>query len=152
MASNAALAPEGFISVESLLGGRAVLGVRPKSRLDWVAVIRKGIPARAVESLQKATNLPQSELARALGIPERTLARRKREGVLSTEESAKVLRLARVFGRAEDVFDNGETALDWLRSPNASLAGKTPLGLLDTDVGAESVLDTLGRIEHGVFA
>jgi uncharacterized protein (DUF2384 family) len=28
----------------------------------------------------------------------------------------------------------------------------TPLSLLDTDIGADSVLDTLGRIEHGVFA
>ena len=27
-----------------------------------------------------------------------------------------------------------------------------PLSLLDTDIGAESVMDTLGRIEHGVFA
>ncbi|NCC41946.1 MAG: DUF2384 domain-containing protein, partial [Gammaproteobacteria bacterium] len=26
------------------------------------------------------------------------------------------------------------------------------LSLLDTEIGAESVLDTLGRIEHGVFA
>jgi uncharacterized protein (DUF2384 family) len=32
------------------------------------------------------------------------------------------------------------------------LSGATPLSLLDTDIGAESVLDTLGRIEHGVFA
>jgi len=45
-----------------------------------------------------------------------------------------------------------DAALDWLKSPNAALAGTTPLSLLDTDIGAESVLDTLGRIEHGVFA
>jgi len=96
--------------------------------------------------------LSQSEFARALDIPERTLARRKREGVLNSEESAKVLRLARVVGRASEVFDDPDAALDWLKSPNAALSGATPLSLLDTDIGAESVLDTLGRIEHGVFA
>jgi putative toxin-antitoxin system antitoxin component (TIGR02293 family) len=87
-----------------------------------------------------------------LGIPERTLARRKKEGVLNSEESAKLVRLARVVERAKDVFEDFEASLNWLKSPNAALSGATPLSLLDTDIGAESVLDTLGRIEHGVFA
>jgi putative toxin-antitoxin system antitoxin component (TIGR02293 family) len=104
-----------------------------------------------VESLVKAMRLSQSELARALGIPERTLARRKREGVLSSEESSKLLRLARVLGRANEVFEDPGAALNWLRSANSALSGATPLSLLDTDIGAETVLDTLGRIEHGVF-
>jgi putative toxin-antitoxin system antitoxin component (TIGR02293 family) len=134
-----------------LLGGAGVLRTRPHSTLDWIEVVRKGIPAAAVESVVKAMRLSQSELARALGIPERTLARRKREGVLSSEESSKLLRLARVLGRANEVFEDPEAALNWLRSPNSSLSGATPLSLLDTDIGAESVLDTLGRIEHGVF-
>ena len=49
-------------------------------------------------------------------------------------------------------FDDPAAAVDWLKSPNAALRGNAPLGLLDTDIGAENVLDTLGRIEHGVFA
>jgi putative toxin-antitoxin system antitoxin component (TIGR02293 family) len=152
MAGQAATFAEEFPSVESLLGGRAVLGIKPRSNLDWVELIRRGIPARAVESLQKTIKLSQAELARTLGIPERTLARRKRVGILNTEESAKLLRLARVFGRADEVFEDADAALDWLRSPNRSLAGKTPLELLDTEIGAESVLDALGRIEHGILA
>ena len=152
MARFAVSAPPSFRSVENLLGGRGVLRAKPHSALDWIEVIRNGIPAAAVESLLKAMQLSQSELARALGIPERTLARRKREGVLNSEESAKLLRLARVVGRANEVFEDPEAALHWLKSPNAALSGATPLSLLDTDIGAESVLDTLGRIEHGVFA
>ena len=152
MAGIAGSAPASFRSVENLLGGRGVLRASPHSTLDWIAVIRSGIPAAAVESLLKATQLSQSDLARALGIPERTLARRKREGVLNSEESAKLLRLARVVGRANGVFADPKAALHWLKSPNAALSGATPLSLLDTDIGAESVLDTLGRIEHGVFA
>ena len=152
MASFAVTVPQAFRSVENLLGGRAVLRVKPHSKLDWIEVIRQGIPAVAVEALTKAIRVPQSELARALGIPERTLARRKREGILTSEESGKLLRLARVVGRANEVFEDLDTALHWLKSPNSALSGATPLGLLDTDVGAESVLDTLGRIEHGVFA
>ena len=141
-----------FRSIESLLGGRAKLRAKPQSALDWIEVIRNGIPAAAVESLLEAMQVSQSELARALGIPERTLARRKREGVLNSEESAKLLRLARVVARATEVFEDAEPALHWLKSPNSALSGATPFSLLDTDIGAESVMDTLGRIEHGVFA
>lgn len=144
--------PETFGAIEKLLGGKAVLRARPRSTLDWIEVIRHGLPAAAVDSLLKVIQLSQSDLARVLDIPERTLARRKREGLLNSEESAKLLRLARVVGRANEVFESSEAAIHWLKAPNTSLGRKTPLSLLDTDIGAESVLDTLGRIEHGVFA
>lgn len=152
MATAAAHVSQHSHSVEALLGGRGVLRVKPQSALDWVSVIRLGIRSAAVDSLTKFIRISQSELATALAIPERTLARRKREGTLSSEESAKLVRLARVVERAEEVFEDFDSALSWLKSPNAALLGATPLSLLDTDIGAESVLDTLGRIEHGVFA
>lgn len=142
----------GNLSVMSLLGGGKILNARPRTALDWVSVIRKGISSAAVDSLTKFLRVTQSELAAALGIPERTLARRKKEGTLNSEESAKLVRLARVVERAEVVFGDLDTALSWLKSSNAALSGAEPLSLMDTDIGAESVLDTLGRIEHGVFA
>lgn len=49
------------------------------------------------------------------------------------------------------VFEDTEVALGWIQSSNSSLGGVTPLSLLDTEMGADVVLDTLGRIEHGVF-
>ena len=152
MATSTVMSNRPFKAVETLLGGRGVLRVAPRSSLDWVKMIRKGIPAAAVESLTRTLGVSQSELAATLGIPERTLARRKREGMLTSEESAKLVRLARAVGRAKEVFEDLDAALNWLKSPNAALSGVAPLSLLDTDIGAESVLDTLGRIEHGVFA
>ena len=135
-----------------LLGGPRVLASTPRSSLDWVAMIRRGIPASAVEALTSSTHLSKGELAAAVGIPERTLARRKREGRLTSEESSRLVRLARIVARGEEVFEDLVSAVDWLKTPNVSLGGAAPLSLLDTDIGAESVMDTLGRIEHGVFA
>jgi putative toxin-antitoxin system antitoxin component (TIGR02293 family) len=149
--ATATLAPV-RVSVETLLGGKRVLKRKPRSPLDWVAVIREGIPSQASVSLAEWVGISQSELAAALGIPQRTLARRRREGTLNSEESAKIVRLARVVQRAAEVFPDLDAALDWLKSPNAALSHETPLNLLDTDVGSDSVMDTLGRIEHGVFA
>jgi len=139
------------LSVEFLLGGKQVLQVKPRTSLDWVSVIRQGISAAAVDFLAKTIRITNSDLAAALGIPERTLARRKKEGVLNSEESAKLVRLARVIERSDEVFEDMNASLNWLKSPNTTLLGATPLSLLDTDIGAENVLDTLGRIEHGVF-
>jgi putative toxin-antitoxin system antitoxin component (TIGR02293 family) len=152
MSHAAALSAPPFFAVEDLLGGPPVLASAPRSPLDWVDAIRRGLPAAAVDALTKVTHLSQSELAAAVGIPERTLARRKREGRLTSEESSRLVRLARAVTRGEEVFEDLDAAVDWLKSPNASLGGTTPLSLLDTDIGAESVMDTLGRIEHGVFA
>lgn len=140
------------LTAVSMLGGNQVLQDKPRTALDWVAVIRQGIPAASIDSIAKTIRVTQSELAVALGIPERTLARRKKEGLLTSDESAKLIRLARVVERAEEVFEDMPATIDWMKSPNAALAGETPLSLLDTDIGAESVLDTLGRIAHGVFA
>jgi putative toxin-antitoxin system antitoxin component (TIGR02293 family) len=141
-----------FLSAEDLLGGPSVLVWSPRSSLDWVSIVRGGISATAVDALVRSIRISQTELSAALGIPERTLIRRKREGALSSEESAKVVRLARLVQRAEEVFENLDVSVDWLKSANSSLSGQTPLSLVDTEIGAELVMDTLGRIEQGVFA
>ncbi|HLF97717.1 MAG TPA: antitoxin Xre/MbcA/ParS toxin-binding domain-containing protein [Methylococcaceae bacterium] len=149
---NTVMLAQDFLSAEDLLGAPSPLPWPPRPALEWVSVIRRGLSAAAVDALAKSLKISRAELSQALNIPERTLARRKREGSMSSEESAKLVRLARVVHRAEEVFEGLDVALDWLKSPNAALSGQTPLNLVDTEMGAELVLDTLGRIEHGVFA
>ncbi len=139
-------------SVERLLGGAGVVRGKPRTPGEWIELDRRGLPAAAVDSIAKGVGLSQAELCRLLAISERTLIRRKKEGRLSSDESAKVLRVARVVHRAIAVFENRAKALEWLKSPNRALGSASPLSLLDTDLGAEAVLDTLGQIEHGVFA
>ena len=141
-----------MISVLTLLGGEGVLNAKPRVVMDWIPLVRRGLPVASVDSIVRLTRIAQTEMAQALAIPERTLARRKREGVLSPEESAKFVRFARVVERAEEVFEDSSASLAWLKLVNPSLGGVTPLSLMDTDIGASTVLDTLGRIEHGVFA
>lgn len=131
--------------------GLAGAGNRTPSQLDWVAAIRKGLPAKAIDFIMESVDTSQTELAVNLKIPERTLIRRKQEGTLSPDESAKLVRVARTMERAQEVFGGIDAAKSWLKASNTALDGASPISLLDTDVGAESVLDTLGRIQHGVF-
>jgi putative toxin-antitoxin system antitoxin component (TIGR02293 family) len=60
-------------------------------------------------------------------------------------------RLMSISVHAGEVFANQEKAIHWLRSPNPSLEGKTPLEAAQTGRGYREVEDVLVRIEHGVL-
>ena len=124
----------------------------PSTIGDWLGVVRKGIPGPGVAGLLEAVGLTRTEFCAALNIPERTLARRMAQGRLTPDESEKVLRLGRVWERATTVLASDAAARDWLKSPNGALENAAPLSLLDADIGADAVLDLLGRIEHGIFS
>lgn len=147
----ASTASSGLTAI-ALLGGEPVLKVEPRIDQDWITLVRQGLPSACVDSLVDLTRIPQTEIARALAIPERTLARRKREGTLSPDESGKFVRFARVVERAQSVFSQADDAFDWLRHANAALGGVPPISLLDTEIGADTVMKVLGRIEHGIYA
>lgn len=140
------------IRVLALLGGTAVLQVESLTPLGWVSMIRQGFPTQALDSLGANTQAHTAELAQLLDISVRMLAQRRRTGFLSQQESERLFRVARVLARAEELFGNLEKAFRWLNSPIIVLSGATPLSLLDTEVGGKLVMDTLGRIEHGIPA
>jgi putative toxin-antitoxin system antitoxin component (TIGR02293 family) len=131
----------------------ALLTIRYDDNLHVVDVLKRGIPARALASLAEALKLTMPTLAAAVLIPQRTLERRLAvNSVLKTDEAERALRLARLFARAKDVFEDGDEAAEWFGEPLAVLGGQTPLELCATEAGAREVEQTLGRIEHGVFA
>lgn len=70
---------------------------------------------------------------------------------LKARKQTKNLHLM-VTRKAEKVFGDAAAAADWLNSKNTALGGVTPRSLLNTGGGTQSVLDVLGRIEHGVFS
>lgn len=57
----------------------------------------------------------------------------------------------KVLDRANSVFEDRDKAMIWLNSPCYELGGQIPMKLLDTPEGTELVMDTLGKIEHGIF-
>ncbi len=80
-----------------------------------------------------------------------TLVRRKIQGVLRRDEGDRAAVVAKVFNRAVAYFDlNRNDAIEWLKHPNPALAGETPLERADTAIGADDVIDLIGRMEHGI--
>lgn len=116
------------------------------------AAILTGFPYKALEWFEKHTHFTSATIAQAVGIPARTLLRRKQEKKLTPEESDRLYRLATVFAKATELFagDSG-AARNWLTNPVRGLGHKIPLDLALTAVGAQMVLDLIGRLQHGVF-
>ena len=126
------------------------------SRFDFpglIEIIEKGLPYSAFERLQRNTGFTNAQLLDLLQIPRRTLARRKSSGKLSAEESDRLVRLARVYGRALYFFDgDAEAATSWLTAPQYAFGGVRPSEMVRTDVGAQEVETLIGQLEHGILA
>jgi putative toxin-antitoxin system antitoxin component (TIGR02293 family) len=134
------------------LGGKGVFRERHATFEAIIDEARTGFPYATLEALATRFEIPQETLVRVLNLPPRTLARRKKARRLSANESDRLLRLARVAARAEEVLGSQERAGAWLRGTVRALGWVSPLDLLDTDLGAQEVERILGRIEHGVYS
>lgn len=138
--------------IASILGGRKVLGVEVRGIDDLIALIHRGLPVKTMTRLAAYAGLERRLLGQWMGLSDRALARRLAGRSLTPHESDRIVRIARVFVRAEVALHSREKANLWLRRPNRVLGQAEPGSLLDTDVGAQRVTDVLGRIEHGTFS
>jgi len=113
--------------------------------------IREGLPMAEFRALADLLQIPEDQLGRLLGISPATLTRRKRARRLGMPESERLVRFARLFGLALDVFGDQDATREWLKTSNPGTAGESPLSYADTEFGAREVEDLLGRLDHGVF-
>jgi putative toxin-antitoxin system antitoxin component (TIGR02293 family) len=116
-----------------------------------LTAVEKGFPWKSFERLMRNLDLSSDRVAEIVGIPRRTLARRKIEKRFSPEESERLLRGARVFAKSLHLFDgNRADALDWLLTLEAAL-GRAPAELIRSEPGAREVERVIGALEQGVF-
>ena len=119
---------------------------------DFIDVIRKGIPKKAIDTLIDKTGIPVNEMAVLMRLSDRTLRRYKPQTLLNPEQSERVVELARLYSRGEEVFGNLESFKEWMNSTVMALGNIKPKELLDTSLGIEILMNELGKIEYGIFA
>jgi len=113
--------------------------------------LERGLPFSAVEQFQRHTALSMRDLASLIGVPERTLARRRDVGRLQPDEADRLLRASRLFGQILALFeDDAEAARAWFVKPQRAWDGATPLQIARTELGAREVEHLIGRLEHGI--
>lgn len=118
-----------------------------------IKILEGGLPVRELAELQSGLDVPAERLAPMLGISKATFHRRKGAGSkLKLAVSDRVVRFARILGKAAKIFGGLENARLWLNSPQFGLGGAAPLDWAKTETGAREVENLLGRIEYGVYS
>lgn len=133
------------------------LGLKSKTRggtswLDLFERIEAGLPITSLESVTEHV-APGDTALRYRIVPKATLSRRTAEKRLSPEESARLVRLAKVWAFAKDVWQGEQAARQFLHEPHILLQQRRPIDLiLANEIGATLVTDILGRLRYGSAA
>ena len=143
---------EGY-ALKSVVRQFVPAGVKQRTAVgSLIETVLNGLPFSELMTLRELLGLPLEQLAGNLGISRATLHRRKHAGRLEQGESDRVVRYARLMGKAADVFGGLDEARQWLRFPQFGLGNATPLDYARTEIGAREVENLLGRIDHGVYS
>jgi len=137
------------------LGGSHTSGVedeRIRSPLAVHTLIKHGLPVACAQWARDHFGLARRSFNQVR--PRQTLesAATRRDQRLTPAQSEKLLRLARLYAIAEETFGDRDRAAHWMNTPNTALAGARPAELSETESGAASVEQMLGRLAHGIAA
>ena len=129
------------------------------SRLHLAQEIESGLPVSTLEAVA-AQIAPDDRAFRFQFVRPATYARRlqtaagnKHKARLSTDESERVVRAARVWERAMAVWQSAEAARAFLHRPHMLLGHRPPIEVvIRTDEGARVVEEILGKLQYGTAA
>lgn len=126
-----------------------LIGLKLRTEVDFVSVVQKGLPTSAYRKL--SVHIPLDSLYIA---SETTLRRRlqTKRGSFATEESERLMRLARVFALAVEVFGDEERAREWFTRPAPYVSDEDPMSpakLCETEPGGRLVEEHLRRAQFG---
>ena len=128
-----------------------LLGLKTQDVAGIHSRVEAGLSYAALERLQRVLGLPTGRVSELLRIPARTLARRRAAKRLDTDESDRLVRLARVVGLALRLFEgNLDEARAWLSTSQRALGDRAPLEFASSEVGAREVENLIGRLDHGI--
>jgi putative toxin-antitoxin system antitoxin component (TIGR02293 family) len=130
----------------------ASLGLKESRIGQLIGQLQHGLSFKALASFEASSGMTISEIASLIGIPARTLARRRVAGKLAPDESERLFRIATVFEKAVGLFEGDvPAALAWLGTPKKALGRQSPWTYARSELGSQEVLDLIGRLEYGVF-
>src|SRR5258707_1079067 len=95
---------EGVASAADIDKGRT-LGLKAENSGELIRQVGRGFSFHLLPAFESRSGISLAEIASIMGIPPRTLARRKSSGRLTSDESEKLLRLSSVFEQAVELFE-----------------------------------------------
>ena len=98
------------------------------------------------------SGLDYDTLASILNVAKATLHNKKGKEKFDKYISERIFMLADLYSYGYEAFENREQFNQWMKTPNRSMGGISPLSILDTLYGLEEVKHLIGRIEYGIFS
>jgi putative toxin-antitoxin system antitoxin component (TIGR02293 family) len=123
-----------------------------RNETDFINIIRNGIPRQAMDNLMNIADLSLTEMAAIIHTSDRTLRRYEANQRLSQEQSERMIEMARLYSRGEEVMGSIDTFKEWMNTKLVAFGGQRPKDYLDTSLGIAMIMDELGRLQHGIFA
>lgn len=140
-----------FTTVADVLGLPAKEAAA-RSPFGLIARIEDGLPIGALERVSQLLAPGDVHFKYRL-VPKATYERRKAAHRLSSDEGTRLARLARVWSLALDVWQSEVEARDFLFRSHPMLEDKRPIDVvIQSEIGAELVLDILGGLKYGSAA
>lgn len=138
-----------FANVADVLGLPAPGGWSP---FGLIKRIETGLPLKALDRVAGKLAPGDSQFKYRL-VPKATYERRKAAHRLSSDEGARLARLARVWALAVDVWQDETDARDFMFRPHAMLEDRRPVDVvIQSEIGAGLVLDVIGGLKYGSAA
>ena len=124
----------------------------PHSMAELDDLVASGLPKEALRASIERICISGDERKKLLYriIPEATYKRRQH--VLTPDESGRAERLARIIATAEYVWNSGDDARIFMNTPHPELQGRTPLDVSMTELGTRRVEELLWKLYYGLAA
>jgi putative toxin-antitoxin system antitoxin component (TIGR02293 family) len=130
-----------------------LLGVKPKNTETMLTLaysVKKGLPVSALDKFAGRVCPHDVRRFTYRVVPKPTLERRRKaKQLLTTEESDRLARIAKVFAFGLEVFRDEAKVRSFLDRPHPMLDDNAPLEIaLATGPGADAVINLLGRAAY----
>lgn len=129
----------------------SLFGKKLQSEADVLGLIDKGISTENYQMLVRRLEVPKGAVGAETTIRNRLKNQNAR---LNTEESERLVGIARVYASARTLFGTEEKALAWMHRPASYLPHKppvTPMALATRDAGVRLLEEKLIRTAHGMY-
>jgi len=127
-----------------------IIDIPISNSVDLVRITRSGINPNAVDALIER-GFVRSELSWIVA-PRTLNHRRKKQEQLTTEESGRWLRAAKIQALAEVVLGDRDKAMKWLHKPRKAFDKLTAMEIMKTEAGGQLAEELLGQLDSGYFA
>ncbi|AZQ61904.1 DUF2384 domain-containing protein [Flammeovirga pectinis] len=130
------------------------IGIHWENDFDIVNIINESTaPITIVEYIIKLYNFSTKDYDKFFNIKYTTYKDRKNKNEKANHHIlSNAIALKEIYDLGLSTFGDKDKFMHWLGKKNIAMGGTSPKDILHTDSGRNIVLETLHRIEYGMFA